>query len=194
VTVRVERGRVEVTQLSRRVKLDAGEVITFNTGGAFSDGPASPRPSSGPQPVESPRASPTAGTTSTRREPMVASPLELLDKADRARAAGDLDAAARTLHDLLRRYPDDARVALANFVLGRVESGRGSSQDAARAFGACVAQRPGGALEEDALAEWARARARSGDATGASSLAQRYLATYPSGIHRLAMEHLAVGN
>ncbi len=194
VTVRVERGRVEVTQLGRRVRLEAGEVIAFNVAGAVSDDLPSAQPSSGPQPVEGPRASPTAGTTSTQREPIVASPLELLDQADRARAAGDLDAAARRLHDLLRRYPDDARAALANFVLGRVESSRGSSEEAARAFGACVARRPGGALEEDALAQWARARSRSGDATGASSLAQRYLATYPSGIHRLAMEHLVVGN
>jgi TolA-binding protein len=195
VTVRVERGRVEVTQLSRRVKLDAGEVIALKVAGAFSDGPASTLPSV-PQPVESSLPSSTSSPTSPPHEPMAAisSPLALLDRANRARAAGDLDDAARVLRDLLRRYPGDARVGVANFVLGRVESARGSPQEAARAFGACVARSPGGALEEDALAEWARAKSRSGDTAGAASLAQRYLATYPSGIHRRAMEHMVVGN
>jgi outer membrane protein assembly factor BamD (BamD/ComL family) len=79
---------------------------------------------------------------------------------------------------------------LAEFVLGRVESARGSNADALRAFGACVARAPGGALGEDALAEYAKARSRYGDSAGAALLAQRYLVNYPGGVHGSAMQHL----
>jgi TolA-binding protein len=200
VTVRVERGQVEVAQLDRRVRLDAGEGITFET----SDAPSESVATSGAASAEAPRrmgpgapqqaGRPSAPSPQSRdRTAEAASPLRLLDDADRARAAGDLDGAVRALEQLLQRYPNDRRVALAEFMLGRVESARGASTEAARAFGACLAHGAAGALGEDALAEWARAQQRSGDAPGAVAAARRYLATYPGGVHRRAMQRLADG-
>jgi TolA-binding protein len=195
VTVHVERGRVEVAQQGRRVTLAAGEGITFDTSDAplAAIPPSVASPVGGPSTAAGPLLPPKAGPAppqprQTKGE--VGSPLILLGQADRARANGDLEGAARALRQLLQQYPNDTRVALAEFVLGRVESARGSNADAVRAFGACVARAPGGALGEDALAEWAKARSRSGDASGAALLAQRYLVTYPGGVHGSAMQHL----
>jgi TolA-binding protein len=201
VSVHVERGQVEVAQQGRRVTLAAGEGITFETsGGSFeaiaprveSRGGGPSQPSAGAE--SSLRVGARAASPPPReRIAEASSPLLFLEQADRARASGDLDGAARALHQLLQQYPNDTRIALAEFVLGRVESARGSTAAAVRAFEACVARAPGGALGEDALAEWARARSRSGDAAGAASLAQRYLATYPGGVHRRAMQRLVDG-
>jgi TolA-binding protein len=201
VTVHVERGQVEVAQLDRRVRLDAGEGITFETGDAPSEGVApnvaASAGASRTGPAAPSQASPGARATAPQqprdRTAEAASPLTLLDEADRARAAGDLGGAARALQQLLQRYPNDRRVALAEFMLGRVESARGASTEAARAFGACLAHGAAGALGEDALAEWARAQQRSGDTSGAVAAARRYLATYPGGVHRRAMQRLADG-
>jgi TolA-binding protein len=200
VAVHVERGRVEVAQQGRRVTLAAGEGITFDTSDALFAAitPSVVSPASGPSMPSTAAGSslpPKAIAASAPREKKgeVVSPLILLGQADRARANGDLDGAARALRQLLQQYPNDTRVALAEFVLGRVESARGANADAVRAFGACVARAPGGALGEDALAEWAKARSRSGDSAGAMSLAQRYLATYPGGVHGSAMQRLVDG-
>lgn len=201
VSVYVERGQVEVAQQGRRVTLAAGEGITFETSGA-GFGAIAPRiesggsgPSQRSAAAESSLPVRTHAASPPPRERMTeaSSPLLFLERADRARASGDLDGAAHALRELLQQYPNDTRVALAEFVLGRVESARGSYAEAVRAFEACVARGPGGALGEDALAEWASARSRSGDAAGAASLAQRYLATYPSGVHRRAMQRLVDG-
>jgi TolA-binding protein len=202
VTVHVDRGQVEVAQLDRRVRLDPGEGITFET----NDGPSESVTPNGT--VSTAGASGTAGAPSQaspgarantpsqpreRTAETAASPLTLLDQADRARAAGDLEGASRALQQLLQRYPNDRRAALAEFMLGRVESARGTNAEAARAFGACLAHGAAGALGEDALAEWARAQQRAGDAPGAAALAHRYLASYPAGVHRRAMQRLADG-
>jgi TolA-binding protein len=191
VAVRVERGQVEVAQQERRVKLSAGEGITLET----LDAPLERAASGGGSPAASPtiEASPraSAGPSATPRDVAKGdSPLALLDRADHARADRNLDDAAAALHELLQRYPNDTRVALAQFMLGRVESERGSNAEAARAFAACVARGPAGALAEDALAEWAAAQSRSGDPPGATATAKKYLATYPNGVHRRAMQRL----
>jgi TolA-binding protein len=202
VSVHVERGQVEVAQQGRRVTLAAGEGITFETsGGSFgaiaqkieSGGSGPSQPSAGAESSLHVRGARAASPPPRERTADASSPLLFLEQADRARANGDLDGAAHALRQLLQQYPNDTRVALAEFVLGRVESARGSTAEAVRAFEACAARAPGGALGEDALAEWARARSRSGDAAGAASLAQRYLATYPGGVHRHAMQRLVDG-
>ncbi len=176
VVVHVERGQVEVAQQERRVKLNAGEGIMLETSDAPSDRSAASSPSpSASQAYEGP-APPTsatpAGARSADRSAPVASPLQLLDLADRARVHGDLAEAATALRELLKQYPNDTRFALAEFMLGRVESARGSNGEAARAFAACVARSPGGALGEDALAEWAKGSSRA-RATGSRRRPQR---------------------
>jgi TolA-binding protein len=90
----------------------------------------------------------------------------------------------------LQRHPDDTRAALAQFVLGRVQSAQGAHRDAARAFAACLAREPSGSLAEDALAELARAHSRAGERAEAVAAAQRYLSSYPRGVHQRAMREL----
>jgi TolA-binding protein len=192
VAVHVERGQVEVAQLERRVRLNAGEGIVLETSPAVAAGGSSAEPAdsaaSGPPAIDSPPA-PRAGDGA----PKVMSPVQLLDRADRARARGELDDAAAALHELLRRYPNEARAALAEFMLGSVEMTRGAPAEAVHAFRACVQRAPGGTLGEDALAELAKAQALSGDNAGASSTAHLYLAAYPRGVHRRAMQRLVDG-
>ncbi len=199
VTVHVERGKVEVGQQDRRVRLEAGEGITFETGegaeGIVANGVSAAVVDSGVTTVDPP---PTSGGSIPPAQPhgrglQRPSALSLLEQADRARAAGDLDGAARPLQLLLQLFPNDRRGSLAEFMLGRVESARGANAEAARAFGACLTHGATGALEEDALAEWAGAEARSGNTPAATSLARRYLATYQGGVHRRAMQRLVDG-
>jgi TolA-binding protein len=193
VAVYVERGQVEVAQQERRVRLNAGEGITLETSEAVPDKAAQSTPPS-TLPAPETAAPPASDSPSAARSPRVESPVQLLDRADRARARGDLDQASTALHELLQQYPNDSRVALAEFMLGSVESARGSHGDAARAYQACLARGAAGALGEDALAAWAKAQALSSDKGGAVSTAQRYLAAYPSGVHRRAMQRLVDGD
>ena len=190
VAVRVERGSVQVVQLDRRVVLEAGEGITFDTTGSATSAPVkepaqeatAPR-SPGPEVISGqPRPNSSA--------PSGVSPAPLLERADRARARGDLDGAARALRELLQRHPDDTRTALAQFVLGRVRTAQGAHHEAAVAFAACLARAPSGSLAEDALAELARAHARAGERAEAVAAAQRYVSSYPTGVHQRAMREL----
>jgi TolA-binding protein len=194
VAVHVERGQVEVAQQERRVRLNAGEGITLETSDAIPEKTAQNAPPTTAASAAETPASPPSDSPSAARSSRVESPVLLLDRADRARARGDLDQASTALHELLQQYPNDSRVALAEFMLGSVESARGSHGEAARAFQACVARGAGGALGEDALAAWAKAQGLSGDKGGAASTAQRYLTTYPSGVHRRAMQRLVDGD
>ncbi len=185
--MRVDRGNVEVVQHERHVVLEAGEGVTFDS--TASAGTRGASPSREPlasiePPPPAPAPSAFAGT---------ASPAQLLERADQARREGDLDSAASSLRELLQKHPSDTRGALAEFLLGRVETARGSHQEAARAFAACLARKPSGSLAEDGLAELARARARAGDKGEAIAAARKYLATYPGGVHDHAMKLLVDG-
>jgi hypothetical protein len=183
VAVRVDRGNVEVVQHERHVVLEAGEGVTFDSTPSGDTRSASPSPVAS---IEPPPLAPQAFAG-------VASPAQLLERADQARREGDLEGAASSLRELLQKHPSDTRGALAEFLLGRVESARGAHREAARAFAACLARKPSGSLAEDGLAELARARARSGDKSEAVAAARRYLATYPGGVHDHAMKQLVDG-
>jgi len=184
VSVRVERGSVVVVQQERHVLLEAGESLTLDAHEAEVASPVRPLPAP-TEHVDVPvPPSPSAA---------VPPPAQLLERADRARSEGDLEGAANALRELLQRYPNDSRAALAEFMLGRVESGRGAHREAAQAFAACLARKPAGSLAEDALAELARAEARAGDRPDAVAAARRYLAAHPGGVHQRAMKQLVDG-
>jgi hypothetical protein len=190
VAVHVEHGSVEVVQQDRRVVLASGEGITLDTTGSASPPAEDRRDETRAADVPSPdttRLPSNAGVSST-------TPAQLLERADRARAHGDLDGAARALRELLQRYAGDKRAPLAHFMLGRVESAQGAHHEAAQAFAACLARGPAGSLGEDALAELARAHSRAGERVQAISAAQRYLSSYPTGVHQRAMRELAGAN
>jgi transmembrane sensor len=191
VAVRVEHGSVEVVQQERRVVLASGEGITFDTsGGASPPGDRPEEPSAPGAPVVDSTLRPPPANAAV---PSGASAAQWLERADRARARGDLDGAAHALRELLQRHPGDKRVALAQFMLGRIQSAEGAHHEAAQAFAACLAREPFGSLGEDALAELARAHARAGERSLATAAAQRYLSQYPSGVHQRAMRELAGG-
>ncbi len=194
VAVKVEHGSVEVVQRDRRVVLAAGEGITLDTtiGAPAPTSPSNASPDSSSEVREGATASPSVGEpASGRTVSSGVSPAQLLERADRARARGDLDGAAHALRELIQRHPGDPRAALAYFTLGRVLGAEGAHRDAAQAFAACLARGPIDSLAEDALAELARADARSGQRADAVAAAQRYLSTYPKGVHTRAMRDLA---
>ncbi len=183
VDVVVTKGRVEVRYAERRFLLADGERLTLDTLSSVPPtGPGS-APDVGtvkaPGPVLS--AQPTVPDASAAK---LASAEELLEQADQARRVGQAAEAVAKLKELIQRFPRNPRVALAWFTLGRIETSRGQPTQAARAFEKCVALRPAGALGEDCTAEWARSLKRTGDASGAGQVAERYLRTYPEGIHR----------
>jgi transmembrane sensor len=200
VVVHVERGNVEVVQRDRRVVLATGEGITLDTTIASAEAASA---SNAPQPSSTPEVSlrdgpNAAGETPGRRAlPHAASngasAAQMLERADRARARGDLEGAAHALRELIQRYPADARATLAYFTLGRVLGAEGAHRDAAQAFAACLARGPIDSLAEDALAELARAHARAGQRADAVAAAQQYLSSYPKGVHARAMRDLVGG-
>jgi transmembrane sensor len=199
VAVKVEHGSVEVVQHDRRVVLAAGEGITLDTriAAPLPSSPSNPSPDSPPSidVREGAMASPSMAEPGSGRVvsggPGGVSPAQLLERADRARARGDLEGAAHALRELIQRHPGDPRAALAYFTLGRVLGAEGAHRDAAQAFAACLARGPIDSLAEDALAELARANARAGQRADAVAAAQRYLSTYPKGVHARAMRDLA---
>ena len=193
VHVAVTRGRVRVVHDSSSAELAAGEEVTLAT-------PQPPRP---PQPPAQPPAAagavpveqvPAAGAassqpaTSGQSAGLGATPsaAELFLRADEARSAGDTAGALRYLRELLRAHPKDGRASLARFTIGRLESARGNSAAAAEAFEGC-----GAALNGEALAEAALARAAAGQPERARALALRYRAQFPSGPRSAALEKLA---
>jgi len=173
------------------VVLAAGEGITFDTTGSASSAPAKEPRDEAPVSPSSDVEAITGQARSNPSAPSGASPAQLLERADHARARGDLDGAVRALHELLQRHPDDTRATLAQFVLGRVRGAQGAHHDAAQAFAACLARAPSGSLAEDALAELARAHSRAGERAEAIDAAQRYVSSYPKGVHQRAMRELA---
>jgi transmembrane sensor len=118
-----------------------------------------------------------AGPSAVRDEPG-----DLLLAADVTRLGGHPGEAITWLRRVVDGHAGDSRAPLAAFTLGRVYLDQlGSPAQAAAAFAQARRMAPGGALAEDALAREVEARARSGDASGARSLAERYLERYPKG-------------
>ena len=105
----------------------------------------------------------------------------LLDEADRARAEGDSVAAVDALTEFVSRFPNDARIAVAWFTLGRVLATLGRHVEAAAAYSACSAASRAGPLAEDAAAATAFAWAEAGDLPRARQAAAQYLRLYPQG-------------
>ncbi len=109
-----------------------------------------------------------------------------MQRADAARASGDLEGALTALRQLLRDHPQDGRATLALFTIGKVERQRGNHANAGRAFDQC-----GAALKGDAFAEAAMSWQAAGQSSRAAASARRYLATYPRGVHADTMRKLS---
>jgi transmembrane sensor len=118
----------------------------------------------------------------------VASARELFEKAGESRRAGDAAGAAHAYEDLLRLHPTDARAGLSAFELGRLRMDRlGDSAGAVSALERAVALNVGPSFREDALARLVTAYAAQGDSAACTRARDRYLSSYPAGVHASAV-------
>lgn len=104
--------------------------------------------------------------------------------ADMARLRNRPHDAVQALVALRRRFPRSDRAAVAAFNIARVEfDQRASYAEAARWFRTYLREQPSGPLVREAEGRLMEALYRSGDRDGAMRLAERYLASNPSGPH-----------
>ena len=96
-----------------------------------------------------------------------------------------MEAAAEKYQELLDNHPRDPRAGLAAFELGRLRMDRlGDMRGAMQALEQAVALAPGAEFREDALARLVAASAGAHDGPGCTKARDRYLAAYPTGVHR----------
>jgi len=198
VMVTVERGRVRVEHGDRRLELTAGQKAEIEAALATAprEAPENDEASDQAEPQQQAAATDAergpaaaAGAAGGRADAAVApTAAELMRRADQERAAGQLATAAATLRTLIAKHPRDGRATLALYTLGRIERQRGNHQTAATSFEQC-----GAALRGDAIAEAAGAWSAAGRPARARAAAERYLRSYPAGVHAERMRALAGG-
>jgi hypothetical protein len=134
------------------------------------------------------KAGPAALPPSASAAANVPSARELFEKAGEHRRAGDAGAAARAYEELLRLHPSDARVSLSAFELGRLRMDRlGDQAGAVSALERALASSLGPSFREDALARLVSAYAAQGNFAACGRARDRYLASYPTGVHASAV-------
>lgn len=195
VEVRVREGTVEVAppgSSGAERRLAAGEMWSFDARLAAAD-PAL-EPTSAPKPVlepETPPESPSPAAlpklkppSSDTLAPEDDSPAALLERANAARRAGEVQRAAQAYEELLSRYPGDPRSGLAAFELGRLRMDRlGNLRGAVQALRQAVTLAPGSGFREDAMARLVQAYAAMGAVDECRSARSAYLKSYPKGVH-----------
>jgi hypothetical protein len=128
-----------------------------------------------------PSSSVTPGASAAPSGP---SARELFEKAGERRRAGDAGAAAKAYEELLRLHPGDGRASLSAFELGRLRMDRlGDSAGAIVALERAVALNVGPSFREDALARLVSVYAAQGNFAACGRARDRYLASYPAGVH-----------
>jgi TolA-binding protein len=189
VEVSVSRGVVEVRSARRPgvvARVAAGQrwietdIDEAPTAAAATAAPTSVSPGRDDAPGEPPKheSAPAASA------PAAPGARELFEKAAESRRAGDAAAAARAYEDLLRLHPSDARAGLAAFELGRLRMDRlGDRAGAIAALERAVALQVGSTFREDALARLVSAYAAQGNFKACERARDRYLASYPGGVH-----------
>ncbi|HYP90917.1 MAG TPA: FecR domain-containing protein [Polyangiaceae bacterium] len=187
VEVSVTRGLVEVESARRPgvvSRVAAGQSwIQDGAGHAAADSPSSVRDAD------------TAGAEPSKLEPAAApsvkappSARDLFEKAGESRRSGDSAAAARAYEELLRLHPTDARASLAAFELGRLRMDRlGDLAGAITALERAVALNIGPTFREDAMARLASVYASQGNFAACQRARDRYLTSYPAGVHAAAV-------
>jgi len=203
VDVAVERGAVEV--LSER---HPGRVTRVSAGQTFSEVVPTPAPAAaanevaapsssapvaaeGVLPESAPSSPDVAPSASTSGAVVVAQPSarDLLDLANQARREGDARAAADAYAQLLRKFPGDSRAGLAAFELGRLRMDRlNDLPGAAQALERAVALAPGSGFREDATARLVLVYTSLGRSADCERARAQYLAAFPTGLRRSAVE------
>lgn len=129
-----------------------------------------------------------AALPSTSAAVSVRSARELFEKAGESRRAGDAASAAHAYEELLRLHPSDARAALSAFELGRLRMDRlGDAAGAVSALERALALNVGPSFREDALARLVTAYAAQGNGAACARARDRYLSSYPAGVHASAV-------
>jgi hypothetical protein len=182
VAVSVDEGRVEVFDGRRRVSLGPGDelVVSHVDETAHSRSRRSAAEQESHRPAREPPPRPADGSTADA----------WMARADDARQAGNLAAAAEALRMFVDGHPEDTRVPAALFTVGTVERTAGHPDAAAAAFARYRRQAPDGPLAEDALAAEAAAWLAANDRTRAQTVAGEYLARYPRGAHLVSMREI----
>jgi transmembrane sensor len=203
VSVRVDRGAVEVAAAANAGgetrRLAAGEQWSAPDGAPVHAAPPAVEPAASVT-LDPPYASATAAEPQAPSSPRGAGPTsaathhdesakELFDDAQRARADGQPYDAARAFDRLRRSYPQDPRAALSAFELGRLRlDALGDPRGAEEALRDAIALGPSSPFREDAESRRVEALWRMGDASGCASARASYLARWPHGTYRRAVE------
>jgi transmembrane sensor len=199
VWVQVDRGVVEVaaTTAGGEVRrLAAGERWSApdRTAATQALSPTEPSASSAPIAAVAPATvtpvtaapAPAAGAALPRHDE---SARDLFDEAQRARAEGHASDAAHAFDRLRRGFPRDPRAALSAFELGRLRLDvLGDPQGAEEALRDAMALGPSSPFREDAEARRVEALARMGDSGACVAARTAYLARWPNGTYRRAVE------
>ncbi len=195
VTVVVERGVVTVSTGGERIALVAGQRWSSATVVAMHEQlhepPLAPTPivpsevadpapveetvlpADAPEPPRTPR--PKAQGRKDRHQ-------ELWATARTARRSQDHDGAQRALAEIVRRYPGDGLAALE---LGRLRmDALGDSRGAIKPLQQALRAKLGASFRDDATARLVRALAAVGRTARCQKVRARYLADFPSGVHR----------
>ena len=113
---------------------------------------------------------------------------ELFEKAGESRRAGDAAAAAHAYDELLRLHPNDGRASLSAFELGRLRMDRlADPAGAISALERALALNIGPSFREDALARLVSVYASQGNFAACGRARDRYLSSYPAGVHASAV-------
>jgi TolA-binding protein len=200
VEVSVQRGVVEVVSARRPglvARVVAGQIWVQAAGSSAPAAGAAP-PFAEPPPAVAPpgaavsspaaKVEPASPPPSADAAVNVPSARELFEKAGEQRRAGDAGAAARAYEELLRLHPSDPRASLSAFELGRLRMDRlGDQAGAISAFERALASSLGPSFREDALARLVSAYAAQGNFAACGRARDRYLASYPAGVHASAV-------
>lgn len=199
VEVSVQRGVVEVVSARRPglvARVVAGQ-IWVQEAGSSAPAPAAPPVAAAPPAAAAPDAAvsspapkvePASPPPSASAAVNVPSARELFERAGEQRRSGDAAAAARAYEELLRLHPSDARASLSAFELGRLRMDRlGDQGGAISALERALASSLGPSFREDALARLVSAYAAQGNFAACGRARDRYLASYPAGVHASAV-------
>lgn len=196
-TPEAEGPRVEVSVLRGVVEIrsgrEPGSASRVAAGQSWMQLPRARRAEPAPvaralvEPQSKPEASSSAAPPAAAL-PAGPSARELFEKAGERRRAGDAAAAARAYEELLKLHPGDARASLSAFELGRLRMDRlGDPAGASAALERAVALNVGPSFREDALARLVSVYAAQGNFAACGRARDRYLQSYPKGVHGAAV-------
>ena len=204
VSVRVDRGVVEVAAMAGGVsgetrRLGAGEQWSAPDGaGAHASpvavAPPAPFPPAAPVAAVDPPSPPAQTATAPATVSGAAArhdetAKELFDEAQRARVDGRPYDAARAFDRLRRAFPQDPRAAVSAFELGRLRlDALSDPRGAEEALRDAIALGASSPFREDAESRRVEALWRMGDTSGCASARAAYLARWPHGTYRRAVE------